>query len=168
MPRQDDIRVSASARRSLPAFTDTLIEPLTRLRSEVDRLFDDFPARWPSFQFNHFVPSMPIPAVDMTETEKAYMLTVEVPGMDADEVELSVRDNILFISGEKKEERDEKEKGYSYSERSYGAFERRFELPVGTDPDNIKAEVSKGVLKITLPKDRKAAGSKRRIEINAA
>jgi HSP20 family protein len=168
MPRQDEISVKAPTRRAVPALTDSLIEPLSRLRNEVDRLFDDFPARWPSFQFGRFAPSMLMPAAEMTETEKAYKLSVEVPGMDAGDIEVSVEDNMLVVSGEKKEEREEKEKGYSYSERSYGAFERRIELPSGVDPDKIKAEVRNGVLRITLAKDQKAAASKRRVEIKAA
>ena len=168
MPRQDETSVTAPTRRSVPALADTLIEPLSRLRNEVDRLFDDFPARWPSFQFGRFASAMPIPAAEMTETEKAYKLSVEVPGMDAEDIEVSVEDNMLVVSGEKKEEREEKEKGYSYSERSYGAFERRIELPAGADPEKIKAEVRKGVLRITLPKNQKAAAARRRVEIKAA
>jgi HSP20 family protein len=168
MPRQDEISVKTPPRRAFPALTDTLSEPLSRLRSEVDRLFEDFPARWPSFQFGRLAPAMPLPAVEMTETDKAYKLSVEVPGMDAADIEVSVHDNNLIISGEKKEEREEKEKGYSYSERSYGAFERRIELPDGADSENIKAEVRKGVLRITLSKDQKAVANKRRIEVKGA
>lgn len=167
MPRQDEISVKTPTGRSLPALTDTLIEPLSRLRTEVDRLFDDFPTRWPPFQLGRLTQAMPILAADMTETDKAYKLAVEVPGMDAEDIEVSVQDKMLVISGEKKEEREEKEKGYSYSERTYGAFERRIELPAGADPENVKAEIRKGVLRITLPKDRKAAAKSRRIEVKA-
>ncbi len=57
--------------RRLPSFTESLIEPLSRLRNEVDHLFDDFPARWSPLPFSPFTMSMPIPAVDVTETDKA-------------------------------------------------------------------------------------------------
>lgn len=166
MPQQDDVAVKTPARRSLTTFTDQLVEPLTRLRSEVDRLFDDFPARWPTFQLGRFAPAA-IPAVEMTETDKAYKLSVEVPGMEAGDVEVSVVDDMLIISGEKKEEREELEKDYRYTERSYGAFERRIQLPGDADPHKIEAKVRKGVLKITLSKDRKASDKRRRIAVES-
>jgi HSP20 family protein len=167
MPREDEIAVQSPVRRGLPTFTDSLIEPLSRLRNEVDRLFDDFPASWHPFQFRRFPNALLVPAVEMTETQKAYKLSVEVPGMEASDINMHVDGNMLVISGEKKEEREEEEKGYSYSERSYGAFERRLDLPAGADAQNIKAKVRKGVLQITLPKDRKAI-NKRRIQIDNA
>ena len=167
MTREDNVTVKTPAQRNLPAFGDSLIEPLSRLRNEVDRLFDDFPARWPRLDFGRFAAALPAPAIEMTETAKAYKLTVEVPGMDASDIDVNVEGGKLVISGEKKEEREEKEESYSYSERSYGAFERRIELPSGADAESIKAKVRKGVLNITLPKTQKAANNKRRIEIDA-
>ena len=124
MSRQQDALDRPLARRNAPSFTETFIEPLARLRGQVDRLFDEFPARWPSLRLDT-MSGMLVPAVEMTETKKAFKLTVEVPGMDATDVEMHVHDGVIFISGEKKERREEEEKGYSYSERSYGAFERR-------------------------------------------
>ena len=168
MTREDTVEVRTPARRDFPAFTDSLIEPLSRLRGEVDRLFEGFPARWPRFDFARFAPMPPMPAVEMTETGKAYKLSIEVPGMDASEIEVSVEGNMLVVSGEKKEEREEKEEGYSYSERSYGSFERRIELPTAADAEKIKAKVRNGVLRITLPKDEKAASNRKRIEIEGA
>ena len=167
MPQQDEVAVKAPARRGLTTFTDQLIEPLTRLRSEVDRLFDDFPARWPAFQLGRLTPAA-IPAVEMTETEKAYKLSFEVPGMEAGDIEVSVTDDLLIVSGEKKEERDEQEKDYRYSERSYGAFERRIQLPADADSAKIDAKVRKGVLNVTLPKDGKARKKRRRIDVKTA
>jgi HSP20 family protein len=163
MPREDTI-TKTPARRPLP-FTESLVEPLTRLRGEVDRLFDDFPTRWPRLDFGRFAAALPVPAVEMTETDKAFKLSVEVPGIEPAEIVVSVEGDRLVISGEKKEEREEEEKGYLYSERSYGAFERRIELPPGADADNVKPQVRKGVLRIPLPKTEKAAGSKRRIAV---
>ena len=165
MTRDDTIEVKTPVRRNLPTFTDQLIEPLSRLRNEVDRLFDDFPARWPTFRFG-LASSLPMPAVEITETEKAYKLGVEVPGIDPADIDVSVDGSTLVISGEKKEEREEKEKGYLYSERSYGSFERRIALPPGADAESIKARVRKGVLEITLPKDKAAQKSKRRIAVD--
>lgn len=165
MSREDTI-ARLPARRALP-FTESF-EPLSRLRSEVDRLFDDFPALRPRFDLARFSAAMPVPAVEMTETEKAYKLSVEVPGIEASEIDVTIEGDRLVIAGEKKEEREEKEKGYLYSERSYGAFERQIELPPGADAGKITADVRKGVLRITLPKTKKAANGKRRIAIDAA
>ena len=140
MSRINEMLDRPLARRGVPSFTDTLIEPLARLRSEVERLFDDLPARWPTVRST--LPSgMLVPAVEMTETKKAYKLSVEVPGMDATDIEMHVQDDSVLISGEKKERREEDELGYSYSERSYGAFERRIAIPPGADPKAIKAKV---------------------------
>ena len=167
MPRINEMLDRPLARRGGPSFTDTLIEPLARLRNEVDRLFDDFPTRWPSARFT--LPSgMLVPAVEMTETKEGYKLNVEVPGMDATDVEMHVEDGAILISGEKKERREEDEKGYSYSERSYGTFDRRIELPSSADAQGIKARVSNGVLEITVPKKAEAASKRTRIEIKSA
>lgn len=165
MARQDEIAVRSPIRRALPTFTDSLIEPLSRFRNEVDRLFDDLPGRWPPFQL---AGRLLVPSVEMTETGKAYKLSVEVPGMEATDIDMQVDDNAIVISGEKKDQREEEETSYSYSERSYGAFERRIELPKDADAKSIKAKVRNGVLQVTVPKDLKAANSKRRIAVEAA
>ena len=167
MSRINEVLDRPLARRDVPTFTETLIEPFARLRNEVDRLFDDFPSRLPTVRFA--VPTgLLVPAVEMTETKKAYKLNIEVPGMEAADVEMHVQDDAILISGEKKERREEDEKGYSYSERSYGSFERRIELPPGADPKGIKAKVGNGVLSITVPKKPEAASQRKRIEIESA
>jgi HSP20 family protein len=167
MSRKDEVLDRPLVRGALPSFTETLIEPLARLRHEVDRLFDDFPARWPSVRFT-LPTGMLVPAVEMTETVDAYRLSIEVPGMDATDIEMHVHDGAIFVSGQKKERREEDEKGYSYSERSYGTFERRIELPAGVDPQGIKAKVSNGLLEISVPKMPEAEVKRQRIKIESA
>jgi len=165
MPREDTTTMPAptTSRRTSPSFTDQLIEPLSRLRGEVDRLFDDFPFRLPSLRLGLGLPMTP--ALEMTETKKAYKISAELPGLDPAAVEISVDNGMLRISGEKKEEREEDEEGYRLSERSYGAFERMISLPEGADPDKINARCRNGVLTITIPKDEKAAKNARRIAV---
>ena len=166
MSRQQELLDKPLARRVVPSFTETFIEPLSRLRGEVDRLFDDFPTRWPSVRFS--VPTgLLVPAVEMTETKKAFKLSVEVPGMEATDIEMHVHDGAIFISGEKKERREEEEKGYSYSERSYGSFERQIKLPQGSDEKAIKAKIRNGVLEIMVPKKAEATVKRQRIEIQS-
>lgn len=165
---QEDTAVATRPSRQRASFTDQLIEPLSRLRSEVDRLFDDFPARWPSFSLGPLAAAVPAPAIEMSETEKAYKLTVEVPGMEAEDIEVTVDDRMLVISGEKREEHEEKDKDYLYTERSYGSFDRRIALPAAADAEKIAAKVKKGVLEIRLPKTANAGKAKRKIAITAA
>lgn len=151
--------------RSLPGFTEQLIEPLSRLRSEMDRLFDDFPFRLPSLR----LAAAPIaPALEMTETDKAYKITAEVPGLESSDVDVSVEDGVLRIAGEKREEREKDEQGYRVSERSYGAFERRVTLPAGANAEKIKARCRNGLLTITIAKDEKAKDRARKIAVEHA
>ena len=166
MPRHELLE-RPLARRTLPSFTEAFVEPLSRLRGEVDRLFDDLPARFPSVGFS-MASGLLVPAVEMTETKKAFKLTVEVPGMETTDVEMHVHDGAIFISGEKKERREEEEKGYSYSERTYGSFERRIEIPPGSDEKGIKAKIRNGVLEIIVPKKAGAATTRKKIEIQSA
>ena len=154
----------APAARRQASFTDQLIEPFSRLRGEIDRLFEDFPLRLPAVRFSTDF-AMAVPALEMTETKKAYKVTAELPGMDAKDIDISVEDGMLRIAGEKKTEREEDEKGYRLSERSYGSFERLVRLPAAAEADKIKAKYRHGVLTITMPKDGEAVARVRKIAI---
>jgi len=151
-------------RRNSSSFTDQLIEPFSRLRGEIDRLFDDFPFRMPTLRAAADA-SLAVPALEMSETRKAYKLTAEVPGLEAKDVEVSVDDGMLRIAGEKTIERDADEKGYRISERNYGSFERLVRLPAAAQPDKIKAKCRNGLLTITIPKDGEAADRARKIVV---
>jgi HSP20 family protein len=152
--------------------------PLVSLRKEIDRLFDDFAMSWSGWPFGRRMledwplrmPEMEIaaPAVDFAETDEGYRITAELPGMDGKDVEVSVSDDVLTIKGEKREEKDEKRKGYQLSERRYGMFQRAFALPAGVDATKISAEFAKGVLAVTMPKTEQAKQKKaRKIEVKA-
>lgn len=143
-------------------FTEQLIEPFTQLRSEVDRLFESFPFRVPMFNLGRFTSA---PALEMTETEKAYKLTAEIPGINPDELEVTFEDGLLRIAGEKKEEREENERGYSLSERTYGVFERLVSLPSAANPDKIHAKFRNGVLTVTVAKDGTEKSNVRQIKV---
>lgn len=166
MAREDtDTRTSAVPAPTRPAsFTDQLIEPFSRLRGEIDRLFEDFPLRMPRMRFETGF-QMTVPALEMTETKKAYKVTAELPGIEADDLEVSVEEDMLRIAGEKKVERDEDEKGYRISERSYGSFERLVRLPAAAEADKIRAKCRHGVLTITIPKDGKEGERVRKIAV---
>lgn len=157
-----------SDRRQISKIRDLSLEPFNWLRGEIDRLFDDFPPRSHSL-FNFPVRSLvPVPALDMTEDEKEYRIAAELPGLSDQDVDVSVADGILSITGEKREEKSGKEHGAMISERRYGRFERQVALPSDVNPDNIKAQFSRGILTLSLPKDEKAAARTRKIAIEKA
>jgi HSP20 family protein len=106
-----------------------------------------------------------LPAADVKETQNAYLLHVEVPGLSRDELDLSVRGDTLAICGHKLESKDDSGSAYRMSERRFGSFERRFPIPAEIDRDKIEARYRDGVLTVTLPKTEAAAGKHSRIEI---
>jgi HSP20 family protein len=109
-----------------------------------------------------------LPAVDVAETDKAYEITAELPGIDEKNVEVNVVNGGLTIKGEKKDEKEEKDKDRYVSERRYGSFERYFRLPEGVDASKIEASFTKGVLKVSLPKKPEAQQPAKKIEVKAA
>jgi HSP20 family protein len=126
--------------------------PFWSLQREIDRLFDDFTRGFPSFSTAGSGGHELLPAMDVTETDKEIELTAELPGLEEKDVQINLTDNVLTIRGEKKSERDEKNKDYRVVERSYGSFYRTLELPPGVDHDKIKAAIDKGVLKVVIAK----------------
>jgi HSP20 family protein len=135
--------------------------PFDTLQREIDRLFDDFGRGSPVFRAAGLTPT-----IDVTETDKEIEITAELPGLEEKDVEVNVADNVLTIRGEKKADKEEKNKNYQIVERSYGAFARTVELPDGVDPDAIKASIAKGVLKVTVPKP--APAKTKKVEIKTA
>ena len=153
--------------------------PFESLHREIDRLFDSFDGGFWRTPFRRSAfPMMPawgreaswpaVPAVDFTDTEKAYELTAELPGIDEKNVDVKVANGVLTIKGEKHEEKEEKKKDYYLRERNFGSFERSFQVPDGVDADKIEASFKKGVLTVTLPKKPEAQKAAKTIDIKAA
>ena len=107
------------------------------------------------------------PRMDIKETKGALMVTAELPGMDQKEIDVSVHDRVLTISGEKKVGQEENGTDYHYIERSYGCFSRSFSLPDTVETEKIGAAYKDGVLTVTLPKTAKAMEQSKRIPITA-
>lgn len=141
--------------------TDTAI---TRFHSEIDRLFDRFfqepflgfgsspePRSWGSGWS---------PSIDIRESEHQLTVQVELPGVDPDDLDISVSGDVLTISGQKREESEERREGYYHSERRFGSFRRTVPLPVAVDRDAIAADYERGVLTISLPKSEKAVAKR--------
>ena len=92
------------------------------------------------------------PAVDISEDQDNYLVKAEIPGMQIEQIDLEIEDNVLAIKGERKFEQAEQGEDYHFVERSYGSFYRRFTLPKNVDSAGIRAEYKAGVLEITIPK----------------
>jgi HSP20 family protein len=116
----------------------------------IDRMLDSF-LHGGVFDEN-IATSLWTPAVDITETGKEYVVKVELPGVNKEDVKISTRDNILTIRGEKKQEKETKDASFHRVERSYGSFQRSFPLPEGIRGDGIEASYKDGILEIVLPK----------------
>lgn len=150
-------------RRELAAGED----PFTAMRREMDRLFDEM-TKSMSLARPAMGMGVMAPRVDVKETDKAIEIEAELPGVAEKDVEVQLAEGVLTIKGEKKQEREEKEKGYYLMERSYGAFLRQIPLPVEVDEAKVEAKFDKGVLSVVLPKSAKAEAKTKKIEIKGA
>jgi len=148
--------------------------PFEDLRREVDKLFEDFGrGTWRPFQPMNFEPLLRTvgwnnPAVDIAEKDKAFEITAELPGLDAKNIDVTLRNGNISLKGEKQEDKEEKSKDYHLQERRYGSFERSFALPEGVDSAKIEAVFKNGVLTVTLPKTAEAQKPAQKVEIKAA
>ncbi len=139
------------------------------LQRDINRLFDEFfegfglaPRIWGTEALSEFMPR-----VDVSETAKEVRVSAELPGMDEKDIEVRLERGVLTISGEKKEEKEEKDKSYHRVERSYGSFTRSIALPADVDEGAAKATFKKGVLSVVLPKRAESREAQKRIEIKA-
>jgi len=133
---------------------------LARLHDEMDDLFDSFfrGLGRPLAGYKAW------PAIDVADKDDAVVVRAEVPGCKAEDIDISVYGNTLAISGEKKEAKEEKDKGYYHMESTYGSFRREVTLPADVDEDKIDAVCRDGVLSITLPKAEKTKAVKVKVK----
>ncbi len=155
-----------SVSRRRPAEAD----PLLALRQEMSRVFDDFfsGVGLPSFAGSEPVSAVAAiltPRMDVSETDDAVQIAVELPGLDEGDVEVTLDGDVLTIRGEKETERDEEERDYHIIERAEGTFLRTLRLPFEADPEQVQAAFQDGVLTITIPKPKEAQQRSRRIEV---
>jgi len=134
------------------------------LHREIDRLFDDF-TRGGLNPLGQAGQVKLVPSIDVTEDDQVIEATVELPGLERDDVEISIDDDFLTVRGEKKVERtdEDQKKRIHVTERAYGVFYRALQLPPGVDPSAIRASMANGVLKITIPKPKKS--QPKRVEV---
>jgi len=136
------------------------------VRREMERTFGDYSRNWlfmkelsrQGLRFN----------VDVTESDGAVEVKADIPGVDAKNIEVQLKDNTLIIKGEKKEEKEEKKKEYHISERTYGSFFRSFALPAEVDDTKIDATFANGTLHIHLPKSYTSKNGSKTIPVKPA
>ncbi len=154
------------------------LEPFQAMQMEFNRLFDDafrniagfglFPSALRAarpFATVSAAPLLGLPPADIKETDQAYILAIELPGLGKEDVEIAIDGDVLTVSGHKAEEREDAAAAYRVSERRYGRFERSFPIPPDVERADIEAQFRDGLLKITLPRDAAAAAERSRIEI---
>lgn len=127
-----------------------------------DRMVEAFNRSWPTLANGDGLIRM-----DCAETKDGLELTAEMPGLKEKDVQVLLSDGVLTISGEKRAEREEKDKGYKFVERSYGSFSRSVELPPDIDPAKIRATIADGVLKVTAARRAKAEPQKIEVQPSA-
>ncbi len=142
-------------------------DPIARLRAEMERWFQESSQQLLAGPGFEGVGRLLRPKLDIAEDRKAYRISVEIPGVDRDDVSITVQDDLLVIRGEKRHEREDNEEHAHCIERIYGAFERVLNLPDDADTNAIEATFKNGVLRIRIPKQATAAPAGRRIEIGS-
>lgn len=130
--------------------TTSLISPAERLARMLDQAFNQtFPR---DFFGENLSTRTWVPAVDIRETPEALIVYAEVPGLSKEDINITLENNVLTLSGERRFEKDTKEQDWHRVERSYGTFSRSFSLPAQLDPDKVDASFKDGVLSIRIPK----------------
>ncbi|NND83266.1 MAG: Hsp20/alpha crystallin family protein [Gammaproteobacteria bacterium] len=166
---QESTKPVAVQRNDLPA------DPLSQLHRDMNGLFDRMwqqmalpgmamGSGWP---LNESM-GMLKPSVDISSSEKEYTISVEVPGVEQEQLHLELSDNALIVRGEKQQSKEFKEKDMHRVERSYGSFQRTLSLPEDADRDEIDAQFKNGVLNITVPRKQAALSDGRHIDIRRA
>jgi HSP20 family protein len=139
------------------------LRELSTFRREMDGLWDRVFGGEP---FSRRFVGKWSPTVDVSEAKNELLVKVELPGLEAKDIEISISGDLLNIKGEKKKEEEEKDEHHHYDERYYGAFERSLKLPFNVKTEKVETTFDKGVLKIKLPKAEEAEKKEIKIEIN--
>jgi HSP20 family protein len=143
-----------------------MFRELVTLQDRMNRLFDQgFPK--PKLEDEGLFGGAWAPAVDIYETDQAIVLKADLPDLNANDVDIRVEDNKLYLKGERKMEKETKEENYHRVERAYGAFSRSFVLPQTVSSEKIEADYNNGVLKITMPKREESKPKQIRVNVNS-
>lgn len=159
---------SKSSRPFGPMIAREVMAPISRLRDEFDRMFDDIPGNAFEPRWVQKFLSTAEPLVELRDRKGEYQMIAEVPGMSSDDIEIKLSDGMLRISGEKSDSHEEEGERFMFSERRYGSFERLVKIPQGIDHENIHAEVKDGLLTVHIPKSPEIIEKERKIPVTAS
>ena len=154
--------------RRAPSADQPGVDPFFRMQREMNRMFDEaFSGFGLPTAFGESFANVGAPRVDIRETEKSYEIEAELPGVDENDIDVELADNVLTLRGEKRFERDDEDKkgGYHVMERSYGSFARSIPFPFDVDPDAIEAVFKNGVLNLSVPKPAEIAAKTQKISV---
>jgi HSP20 family protein len=168
-PKQQVSSGQVPVQRNLPSIPSTEDNTFMAMHQRMQNLFDEFSHRlgmpaWPSMP-GPFNGGFLRPSIDIKGDKNQYTLSLELPGVERDEVQLEVEGDTLVISGEKRQEKDNSEENYHFVERHYGAFQRVLSLPTDADADNIRANFKNGVLRVTIGRREEAREGVKRISV---
>lgn len=158
----------SQSRRQVAVRRENEDDPVQALQQNIDRVFEDF---WRTFNlpmlgdWDGGAASAVVPRVDVRETDEEVEVVAELPGMEEADVDVSVSQGMLTISGEKRSEREEEDDGYVLRERSFGRVERIVPLPEGLDVDSAQATFRNGVLTVRIPKTAETQRAAKRISV---
>jgi len=144
--------------------------PILALQDEMNHLFSSFfgEVSLPSWLRSRESAFSVSPALDVSENDKEFKVTAELPGMEAKDIHVTAADGYIALRGEKKEEKKEEREGYFRQERSYGSFQRVIPLPESANYDKAEANFKNGVLTLSIPKKAGIQSKERNIEVKQA
>ncbi|MFP4003845.1 MAG: Hsp20/alpha crystallin family protein [Alphaproteobacteria bacterium] len=163
--------LQAPRRRGWDVDIPERVDPFRRMSEQMERMFEDLvgmssmPSRMMPRLARAGEVGMPLPDVDVSETKEALEVDVDLPGLQERDIDITLSNGVLTITGERKEEREEKGRNFFRAERSLGHFSRRIMLPYNVDEDRVEARFDRGVLHITMPKSQEVKSRERHIEI---
>lgn len=134
--------------------------PFRDLESRLNRVFSGLPVD-PEWNVGSW-----LPAIDIHEDDDKYTLSADLPGLQKEDITLTVVDNILTLKGERRKQAETNEKGYHRVERAYGTFQRAFQIPGGVDAAKVEAKFEHGVLQVSLPKPEAAKPRNIEVKVN--
>lgn len=137
---------------------------MSTLQERMNRLFTD---QLGAITHDEALTGNFVPPVDVYEDENSIQVRLEVPGIDEKDIDIRLENNVLTVRGERKFEKEEKEENFHRIERRYGSFTRSFTLPATVNPEDVKADYEKGVLRIRLAKRAEAKPKQIKVNVNA-
>lgn len=172
--KKTEIKVEDKTQPSTSIFNESIFgehngifAPFQSLRKEVDELFNQFTHRLGSVGRAEF-PNFKIPLTDIDETDDAYEISAELPGIPQEDIDITVENSTVTIHGEREQTKKSGKAKNRVTESSYGVYERSLSLPFAVDASSVEAEYDNGVLHLTIPKPAQVDTAPQKIAIKSA